>query len=184
MELDLSDYQGRVPIELDGHSVFPPIGQLTYLLTLPPFGFYWFLLSEAADWPSTHTPAPEPMPEYQTIIMRRDLAEALLAARYSVGARNPAALSGEAPLVRDEGPGPATSRIALITRLPTTRSLLEIETETASGYRPLAAAAGHRVGGWPAPPLPTQLALARIRRGPRVGLLTDAFALPSLLVVS
>jgi peroxiredoxin (alkyl hydroperoxide reductase subunit C) len=32
---------------------------LTYLLTLPPFGFYWFLLSEADDWPSHHTPAPE-----------------------------------------------------------------------------------------------------------------------------
>ena len=56
VELDLSEFQGRVPIELDGHSQFPPIGQLTYLLTLPPYGFYWFLLSEADDWPSHHTP--------------------------------------------------------------------------------------------------------------------------------
>ena len=23
---------------------FPPIGELTYLLTLPPYGFYWFAL--------------------------------------------------------------------------------------------------------------------------------------------
>ena len=30
----------------------------------------------------------------------------------------------------------------------------------------------------PVPPLPTQLALARVRRGRRVGLLTDAFSLP------
>ena len=30
----------------------------------------------------------------------------------------------------------------------------------------------------PPPPLPTQLALARVRRGAKVGLLTDAFALP------
>ena len=60
VELELSEFAGRVPIELDGGSVFPPIGQLTYLLTLPPYGFYWFLLAdEEAGWPSLHTPAPE-----------------------------------------------------------------------------------------------------------------------------
>ena len=35
-----------MPIELTGGSLFPPIGELTYLLTLPPYGFYWFLLAE------------------------------------------------------------------------------------------------------------------------------------------
>ena len=30
---------------------FPPIGQLTYLLTLPPYGFYWFLLATEAQLP-------------------------------------------------------------------------------------------------------------------------------------
>jgi len=65
VELDLSEFQGRLPIELDGHTQFPPIGQLTYLLTLPPYGFYWFLLSEADEWPSHHTPAPEPMPVWK-----------------------------------------------------------------------------------------------------------------------
>ena len=54
---------------------------MPYLLTLPPYGFYWFLLSEADDWPSLHTPAPEPMPEYQTIVMRHALPEAVTAAR-------------------------------------------------------------------------------------------------------
>jgi maltose alpha-D-glucosyltransferase/alpha-amylase len=29
-------------IELNGGSLFPPIGQLGYLLTLPPYGFYRF----------------------------------------------------------------------------------------------------------------------------------------------
>jgi maltose alpha-D-glucosyltransferase/alpha-amylase len=33
-----------------------------------------------------------------------------------------------------------------------------------------------------APPLPSQLALARVRRGPKVGLLTDAFALPAFAI--
>ena len=32
---------------MTGGSLFPPIGQLTYLLTLPPYGFYWFLLADA-----------------------------------------------------------------------------------------------------------------------------------------
>ena len=27
-------------------TVFPPIGELTYLLTLPPYGFYWFVLAD------------------------------------------------------------------------------------------------------------------------------------------
>ena len=82
VELDLSEFAGRTPIELDGGSVFPPIGQLTYLLTLSPYGFYWFLLAdeEEAGWPSTHTPAPEPMPEYQTIVVRHRLVDALRAA--------------------------------------------------------------------------------------------------------
>ena len=39
VELELSEFKGRVPIELTGGSLFPPIGQLTYLLTLPPYGF-------------------------------------------------------------------------------------------------------------------------------------------------
>ena len=45
VELDLSAFAGRVPVDIVGGSVFPPVGQLTYLLTLPPYGFYWFLLA-------------------------------------------------------------------------------------------------------------------------------------------
>ena len=78
VELDLSEMAGRVPVELSNGSLFPPVGQLTYLLTLPPYGFYWFILVKEGDWPPWHTPAPEPMPEYQTIVLRRrDLAAAL-----------------------------------------------------------------------------------------------------------
>jgi maltose alpha-D-glucosyltransferase/alpha-amylase len=44
VELDLSWYQGRHPVEMFGRSHFPPIGDLPYLLTLAPRGFYWFLL--------------------------------------------------------------------------------------------------------------------------------------------
>ena len=46
-ELDLRDYEGCVPIECFGNNSFPPIGQLPYLLTLGPHGFYWFLLTRS-----------------------------------------------------------------------------------------------------------------------------------------
>jgi maltose alpha-D-glucosyltransferase / alpha-amylase len=42
VELDLSRFRGMVPVELFGHTDFPPIGDLPYLLTLGPHQFYWF----------------------------------------------------------------------------------------------------------------------------------------------
>ncbi|WP_422717970.1 maltose alpha-D-glucosyltransferase [Gaiella occulta] len=47
VELDLSRWRGRVPVEMLGRSPFPRIGEMPYLLTLAPRGFFWFLLSEA-----------------------------------------------------------------------------------------------------------------------------------------
>jgi maltose alpha-D-glucosyltransferase / alpha-amylase len=44
VELDLSVYAGRHPVELFGRSRFPRIGELSYLLTLAPRGFFWFQL--------------------------------------------------------------------------------------------------------------------------------------------
>src|SRR5690606_37241302 len=44
VSLDLGRFRGQVPIELFGQSQFPAIGELPYLLTLGPYGFYWFQL--------------------------------------------------------------------------------------------------------------------------------------------
>jgi maltose alpha-D-glucosyltransferase/alpha-amylase len=46
VELDLSAFKGRHPEEIFGRSRFPAIGDLPYLLTLAPRGFYWFQLVE------------------------------------------------------------------------------------------------------------------------------------------
>jgi maltose alpha-D-glucosyltransferase/alpha-amylase len=43
-EFDLSELHGAVPVELFGGTEFPPVGDLPYLLTLGPHGFYWFSL--------------------------------------------------------------------------------------------------------------------------------------------
>jgi maltose alpha-D-glucosyltransferase / alpha-amylase len=54
VELDLADHQGSVPVELLGHTVFPPIGPRPYLLSLPGYAFYWFRLSREAEAPPWH----------------------------------------------------------------------------------------------------------------------------------
>jgi maltose alpha-D-glucosyltransferase / alpha-amylase len=54
VELDLSRFKGRVPVELLGRTPFPPIGDLPYLLTLPGYGFYWFRLAADVDTPGWH----------------------------------------------------------------------------------------------------------------------------------
>jgi maltose alpha-D-glucosyltransferase / alpha-amylase len=46
VELDLSAYAGRIPEEMLGRTPFPRVGELPYLLTLAPRGWFWFLLKE------------------------------------------------------------------------------------------------------------------------------------------
>src|SRR6185312_6411590 len=48
VELDLQEFAGRRPVELMGRSQFPPIGTLPYFITLPPYGFFWFLLADSS----------------------------------------------------------------------------------------------------------------------------------------
>jgi len=48
VELDLSDFTGRIPVEMFGSNDFPPIGELPYFLTLGPNAFYWFTLEKRA----------------------------------------------------------------------------------------------------------------------------------------
>jgi maltose alpha-D-glucosyltransferase/alpha-amylase len=47
VELSLQRFEGKTPIELLGRVPFPKIGELPYLLTLGPYGFYWFQIVEA-----------------------------------------------------------------------------------------------------------------------------------------
>lgn len=46
LELDLSRWKGRTPVEMVGGVRFPPIGDSPYLLTLAPHGFLWFSLEQ------------------------------------------------------------------------------------------------------------------------------------------
>lgn len=53
VEIDLARFKGRVPVEMMGGNAFAPIGEPGYPLTLPPHGFFWFRLSaevQPPDW--------------------------------------------------------------------------------------------------------------------------------------
>jgi maltose alpha-D-glucosyltransferase/alpha-amylase len=51
VELDLARYRGRHPVEMFGDSRFPQIGELPYLLTFQPRGYYWFALVDEREGP-------------------------------------------------------------------------------------------------------------------------------------
>jgi maltose alpha-D-glucosyltransferase / alpha-amylase len=183
VELDLSQFAGRVPVELNAGSLFPPIGELTYLLTLPPYGFYWFALATASDQPIWHTPAPEPLPEFVTMVIRDSLVKATststgkliedealpqyIAKRRWFGLKDKTIKSTRLTYAVDIGDGGREILLAEIevrTAGPPTRWLL-----------PLAVLWDDE----PSAALPNRLAIARVRHGRRMGLLTDAFALPA-----
>jgi maltose alpha-D-glucosyltransferase / alpha-amylase len=183
VELDLSRFVGRVPVELNAGTLFPPIGELTYLLTLPPYGFYWFALAPASDWPSWHTPAPEPLPEFITIVMRDTLAKALspdgrvlieneslpqyIAKRRWFGLKDQTIRSAHIANVTDIRDGDREILLAEV----------EVKTDAAPSrwFLPMSILWEDEPSG----ALPHRLALVRVRRGRRLGFLTDAFALPS-----
>src|SRR5262249_34144601 len=75
VELDRSEFCTRTPVEMLGGAAFPSIGSSHYLLTLPPYAFYWFLLSQSAEPPAWSTPASGPPPEYRTFVLRKGLIE-------------------------------------------------------------------------------------------------------------
>jgi maltose alpha-D-glucosyltransferase/alpha-amylase len=68
VELELSAYRGRVPVEMMGRNPFPPIGDLPYLMTLPAHGFFWFRLATDAEPPRWHTER-LPVEDLQTVVL-------------------------------------------------------------------------------------------------------------------
>ena len=96
VELDLSRFRGRVPVEMMGGSSFPPVGGLPYFLTLPGHAFYWFRLATEAAVPSWHqeTPAP-PEPPVVVLAAGREVGNGQ-APPLRIGARQRAQLEKEA----------------------------------------------------------------------------------------
>ncbi|RCL28914.1 maltose alpha-D-glucosyltransferase [Pseudomonas sp. AFG_SD02_1510_Pfu_092] len=180
-ELELSQYADKVPVEMLGGSAFPPIGQLPFLLTLPPYAFYWFLLAEHDRMPSWHIQATEGLPELTTLVLRKRMEELLQAPSSDTlqGAILPRYLPKRRWFAGKEGPidqvrlcygvrfGTATTPVLL--------SEIEVASDgVATRYQlPFGLLPEEQIST----ALPQQLALARVRRAHQVGLITDAFVL-------
>ena len=80
VELDLSEFEGAVPLELFGNGEFPSVGELPYMITLGPHGFYWFSLHD-------RTPVSEAAPALSTVKLRGSWDSALFANRGSAFSR-------------------------------------------------------------------------------------------------
>ncbi|WP_158744716.1 maltose alpha-D-glucosyltransferase [Acidisphaera sp. L21] len=183
VELDLSAFSGRVPVDIVGGSVFPAVGQLSYLLTLPPFAFYWFLLANDAQLPTWHTPQPEALPEFSTIVLRSSIEE--VRPGYGRTVLENEALPAYLPKRRWFASKTETltkvtiAYFALINPVPEPIFMTEVEVTLGERKERYALPMGvvwedEAVGN-----LPAQLAMARVRLGPRVGYLTDAFTIDS-----
>jgi maltose alpha-D-glucosyltransferase/alpha-amylase len=184
VELDLSSFVGRIPVDLTGGSTFPPISQLPYLLTLPPFAFYWFILSTDASLPTWHLPVPEPMAELRTLVLRTGIADVLAdeprrvleddALPSYLARRRWFASKAEkigAVRVAMEDPIAGAGFDLILTEIE-----VSLARRTERYSLPLAIAWEDSTTD----ALPQQLALARVRHGRRVGFLTDAFAVDAL----
>ncbi|MEZ5860056.1 MAG: maltose alpha-D-glucosyltransferase [Geminicoccaceae bacterium] len=183
VELQLQAHKGRTPVELMGRTTFPPIGDLPYMLTVPGHGFYWFALADEVSLPDWHVDLPEPLPEFITLVMthgweslaeprnRKELEDGVLA---SFLANQRWFAAKDAGIARLEFgrhfalPGAAGGPL-----------LAEIAVHLAGGGRqtyclPLALAWGEENLSAASPLRP--FTLAKIRRGPKVGVLYDATA--------
>ncbi len=180
VELDLSEFAGMSPVEMTAESVFPAIGQLPYLLTFPPYGFLWFLLSAGDQRPSWSQPTSEQLPEFVTVVIREGQAGATPEnVRLLESEVLPSWLSRRRWFASKDKPLRAVRLAALTTIYGAGFAFTEIEAELADGTSeryvlPIAITWGTEI----TTPLHIQLALSRVRRGRTVGYLTDAFSLP------
>ncbi|MBW4329276.1 maltose alpha-D-glucosyltransferase [Stakelama sp. CBK3Z-3] len=182
VELNLHEFAGRTPVEMSGEEAFPKIGQLPYLLTLPPYGFSWFMLSEEAAAPDWASAAPGDAVERYTFVLRPELSDIALGANRGVLENDVLPdYVGERRWfgAKDE----AITRVTLnrATPLPHSDDLLlgEISVATDGGEATYMLPFGIAWEGEQHGRFASNLAIARVRRGRNVGLLTDGFALSS-----
>jgi maltose alpha-D-glucosyltransferase / alpha-amylase len=179
-ELDLADFRGHVPVELTVGSVFPQVGGLPYMLTLPSYGFYWFRLEKTVE---RERFGPAPAPELFTLVLagspaellfgrERDAFERTVAPRFLVARRWFASKSVGVARVQLRGvaalhaAGETKTFLLAILNIKLKNGAIE------TYFTPLT------VDEKPEDKSVEAYAVARVRRGARLGLLYDADASP------
>ena len=179
VELDLTEMNGRVPVELTGGTAFPAIGDLSYLLTLPAYAFYWFSLDEQVQDAS---PVPRAAPELFTLVIQGS-PDSLFRAREQIAFEKTAA-PNFLPLQRW-----FAGKSQTITKVDVLDHTVMRDRTGADAFTWPRIAVDLRNGERQIYSLPLAIeerenealvpcSLARVRRGPRVGLLYDAAASP------
>jgi maltose alpha-D-glucosyltransferase/alpha-amylase len=172
-EIDLSPWRGRIPREMLGRKHFPPIGDQPYVVTIAPYGFYWFQLIE----PTETVEAPSLVPEFETLVLSHGWASILQGRTRSVVERDvlPAFLGGRRWFA-ERGNTSVTTELKTVARVSEGDPGLALALIEARGKRgtanyllPLTVEwrrfeSEHRNAN----------ALAAVRRGPREGTLLDA----------
>lgn len=182
VELNLAEYAGRIPVELSGGASFPQLGQLPYLLTLPPYGFYWFQLSETVEPPQWSTATAGIEPEHLTFVVRRGVQEVVEGKSRDTLSRD--VLPGYAPhrrwFQRKDQPIRTVELVSAIPLPGAGKDVLMglVEITTPAGAERYALPLAISWDDEPPAPFAPQLAMARVRMGRRVGYLTDGFAMP------
>ncbi|MBT2339361.1 MULTISPECIES: maltose alpha-D-glucosyltransferase [Pseudomonas] len=184
-ELDLSAYAGMVPVEMLGGNAFPPIGQLNFLLTLAPYGFYWFALAAENQMPSWHVEPAQSLPDFTTLVLKKRLEELLEA---------PSRTTLEQTILPNwlqkrrwfAGKDSAIEKVDIVYGVrfgdpqhPVLLSEIDVTSggQTLRYQLPFGLLAEDQLGS----ALPQQLALSRVRRVRQVGFITDAFSLESFV---
>ncbi len=182
VELDLSEFAGRTPLELSGRTPFPSVGQLTYLLTLPPYGFYWFQLCGDIEGPSWSSASAGVSPEHITLVLRNSLPDLLSGPARDIFEREvlPDYIAERRWFQAKDARIRRTTVVAS-TSLSPRLLLADVEVETEAGSELYALPLGVIIEDEPTGPFAGQLAMARVRRRRDVGLLTDGFAMPEFV---
>jgi maltose alpha-D-glucosyltransferase/alpha-amylase len=178
-DLELAAYRDRVPVELLGRTVFPPLTEPNYRLTLPGYGFYWLALAQPGELASWHQPTPEPLPEFITIVLGGSW-RAISESRAGIElARQvlPAYLPKQSWFKETAVDAVRLSRAGEVRGREHTYLLTELAVDPAGTreqcfFLPFAVNWGEENLAPGAPLLP--YTLARVRRGPQVGALYDA----------
>ncbi|MGY2291684.1 maltose alpha-D-glucosyltransferase [Pseudomonas sp. SDO528_S397] len=184
-ELDLSAFAGMVPVEMLGGNAFPPIGQLNFLLTLAPYGFYWFVLAAENQMPSWHVEPAQSMPDFTTLVLKKRLEELLDApCRTTLEHTSLPAWLPKRRWFANKDAAIENVHIAYGVRFGDPQHPVlfsEVEVTTAGQVSRYQLPFGFLGEDQFTTALPQQLALARVRRVRQVGLVTDAFSLDTFV---
>ncbi|MPS49076.1 maltose alpha-D-glucosyltransferase [Methylobacillus sp.] len=185
VELDLAEFAGYDPMEMLGGSVFPRIGQQPYVLTLGAYDFYWFRLVKHEQPPGAANDQEGRLPEYLTLVLNKQLTSLFAPQLRKTMEQDilPAYLPYQRWYAGKQADTPTAIQLSLLGVLdaidPGAPPFLlgQVETSSAAGSERYFLPMGVLPDEQDMSALVRKLALAHVRSGPRVGTLTDAFAL-------